>query len=422
MIPARRTALAGTLLALIAANPAAARVWQVGPTREHGAPSAVARLVQDGDTVEIDAGTYPRDVAIWTASRLTLRAVGGRATLDATDTKLPQRKAIWVIRGNDVRVEGIEFENARSPDRNGAGIRAEGQGLTVSRCFFHDNESGLLAGQIAGSDIVVEHSEFARNGHRNGQAHSIYVGTIRSFTLRFSHVHHAVVGSQVKSRAQVSRILYNRIMDEADGQGNYNIDLSNGGRAFVIGNLIQQGRRSENSNMIAFAPEGADNSVQELYVVHNTLVNDMPRGRFVMNRAEVPAVIYNNLFIGAGEVTEGPALLRGNVLAQERGWRRVVMGWFGDESTFGGVPGSGANRVVESPGVRGLMRYDYRLQPDSPAIDAGVDPGDVDGQALAPDREYQHPLDGRPRLRRGAPDAGAFEFDPGAATARDRAR
>jgi len=32
------------------------------------------------------------------------------------------------------------------PDKNGAGIRQEGAGLTVRNCFFHDNEDGILTG------------------------------------------------------------------------------------------------------------------------------------------------------------------------------------------------------------------------------------------------------------------------------------
>jgi len=32
-------------------------------------------------------------------------------------------------------------------------------------------------------------------------------------------------------------VLYNRIMDEADGNSSYAVDIPNGGRAYLIGNL-----------------------------------------------------------------------------------------------------------------------------------------------------------------------------------------
>ena len=80
------------------------------------------------------------------ASKLTLRGIGqGRVKLPANG-KHAGGKAIWVIAGNDVTVENIEFSGARVPDRNGAGIRPEGQNLTVRNCRFYDCEDGILGG------------------------------------------------------------------------------------------------------------------------------------------------------------------------------------------------------------------------------------------------------------------------------------
>jgi hypothetical protein len=56
--------------------------------------------------------------------------------------------------------------------------------------------------------------------------------------------------------------------------------------------------------------------------------------------------------------------------------------------------------------------YDFRLKPGVAAIDAGVDPGEANGLALRPDREYAHPAGGRPRPTVGALDAGAVEYQP----------
>lgn len=387
------------------------RVIRVGANGEVALPSEAARIARNGDTVEIEAGLYPRDTAVWTQDNLVIRGVGGTAHLDATDTKLVQEKAIWVFKGNNTRVENMEFSNARSPDRNGAGIRQEGAGLTASHCYFHDNEEGILAGKNTDSDIVVEYSEFARNGHEDGQAHNLYIGEVRSFELRFSYVHHANTGSNVKSRAHLNKILYNRIMDEVDGRGNYKIDLSNGGQAFIIGNLIQQGRHTENYHMIAFATEGAANPRQELYVLNNTMVNDRHNGRFVLNKTRVPARLYNNIFIGAGEVIVGPGVLVGNVLAQNLGGRRLANAVLrNDDDTFGGVPGSHRNVRVESAGLRALMGYDYRLNAGSPAIDVGVVIEEVDGFPLMPKYEYVHPLGTVERLIDGDLDAGAYEY------------
>ena len=127
----------------------------------------------------------------------------------------------------------------------------------MRNCYFHHNENGILAGlNNPQSDIVVEHSEFAHNGHGDGYSHNLYIGGVRSFTLRFSYVHHAVVGHNVKSRALTNHIAYNRIVDEADGRASYAIDLPNGGLSYVIGNVLQQGPATENDAIIAYGAEG----------------------------------------------------------------------------------------------------------------------------------------------------------------------
>ena len=37
--------------------------------------------------------------------------------------------------------------------------------MTVRNCYFHHNENGILGGTNEDGEIVVEHSEFAYNGH-----------------------------------------------------------------------------------------------------------------------------------------------------------------------------------------------------------------------------------------------------------------
>src|SRR5262245_14253360 len=87
---------------------ARATVLRVGPERELKLPSAAAQIARDGDTVEIDAGDYAGDAAIWRQHRLMIRGVGGRARLRAEGASA-EGKAIWVIKGSDVTVESVEF-------------------------------------------------------------------------------------------------------------------------------------------------------------------------------------------------------------------------------------------------------------------------------------------------------------------------
>ena len=81
------------------------QVLRVGPGRALAGPGAAARIARDGATVLIDAGDYLGDVAVWTQDRLTLRGDRGRARLHAAG-RAAEGKAVWVIRGSDVLIEG----------------------------------------------------------------------------------------------------------------------------------------------------------------------------------------------------------------------------------------------------------------------------------------------------------------------------
>lgn len=356
------------------------RVLHVGPDWPLRVPSEAAAVAQDGDLILIDAADYVGDVAIWRADNLTIRGVGGRARLVAAGRNA-EGKAIWVIKGDNTTVENIEFSGATVPDRNGAGIRQEGAGLIVRHSYFHNNENGILGGGGAQSDILIEYSEFAYNGYGDGYSHNIYISAARSLVVRFSYLHHARIGHNLKTRAQENFILYNRIMDEAEGTASYAIDIPDGGTSYIIGNLIQQGPYTDNSTMVSYGAESLSNPGRELYLVNNTLVNDRPQGgTFVRVAAGAQnAQVINNLFVGSGTPVAGPH-------------------------------GAITNLVTEDGGLKDRAGYDYRLTAASPAVDAGSPPGSAGDVSLQPIHHYLHPLQGAPRPLVGAIDIGAYEF------------
>jgi hypothetical protein len=362
-----------------AAGESGRRVLKVGPMQALQRPSDAARVARDNDIIEIEAGRYAGDVTLWTQNGLLLRGVNGRPHLDSQG-RSAQDQGTWVFRGNDIVVENVEFSGARSSHRNGSGIRFFGRNLTVRDSYFHDNEDGVLTWEAPDSDILIERSVFARNGAGDGQSHNIYIGNVRSFTLRFSHSHDSIRGHEVKSRAAINHIEYNRLTDEDDGNSSYIVDIPEGGYAYVLGNVLEKGAKTDNPAVIAFASEKRGVEEGGLWVVNNTFYNRLLDARFVANRSKVPAHVINNVLAGAPAVLlEGPGTDRNNYR----------------------YPQSGMVAPAE---------YDFGLKADSPLIDGGEDPGNAGDVALWPQFEYVHPASGRARQRVAALDFGAYEF------------
>ncbi|MCP5247614.1 MAG: hypothetical protein H6942_03560 [Candidatus Accumulibacter sp.] len=284
--------------------PAGVRVWRVGPSGPITKIGDVARLARDGDHVEIEAGDYHQDVAVWEQSKLTIRGVNGAARLFA-DGRSAEGKAIWVIRHGVFDISNIDFVGAEVTDGNGAGIRFEGGHLRLRDCLFWGNQMGLLTGgrsTAPDATLVIENSEFAYSHVQNRWGHNLYVGTIASLTVTGSYFHHAGVGHLLKSRAGISDILYNRLTDESGGRASYELDFPNGGMVRLVGNVVQQQRDTEHSVLIAFGEEGYEWPTNVLLMGNNTLINDHPYGgTFLRVAAGADSVeAANNLLVGPG--------------------------------------------------------------------------------------------------------------------------
>ena len=315
----------------------------------------------------MDAGDYLADVAVWKHDGVTLRAVGGRVRLIAQGAAA-EGKGIWVVRANGMRIEGFDFEGAVVADRNGAGIRLESGSLHVQDCRFLHNEMGLLTGNGPNTTLTVENCEFAYNQRPDGHNHNLYVGRIARLSVVGSYFHHARIGHLLKSRAAISHIYSNRLTDEAGGTASYELEFPEGGVAYVVGNIIAQNAQTDNEHLISFGAEGYKWPRNEIYLVNNTLVDQLPQGGVFLRVAPGAGAIraVNNLLVGPSVLeSAGAGEYRSNFKADSRDFAQA-------------------------------LTYDYRLITGSRLAGRATDPGKANGQTLDQQREYVHPRTSRP--------------------------
>ena len=366
----------------------ATNIVRVGPSRTYQTLSAASKAISSGSTVLIDAGIYEDDISVWRQNNITLRAVGGLAHFRATNViqytpgnDQENGMGIWVFKGSNITAENIKFTNARVPvsaGANGAGIRIEGSNITVCNCTFENNENGILG---VGNNLLIEYSEFNNNGlGEKGRTHNIYIVDGTKFTFQYSYSHHAFAGHNLKSRAEETYILYSRLMDEETGQSSYIIDIPNGGKTYLVGNIIQQGPIDGNNTIISYGAEGLKNPSSELYLANNTIVNDRSSGRFVyVNSKTSNTRFVNNIFLGSGST--GVSDMRSNL------------------------------KTTNSSILIDRLGYDYHLSKSATdAINMGTDPGVASGQSLTPVYEYTHPQNRTVRTTDKNIDIGAYEY------------
>ena len=377
-----------TLLICLTANITYGATYQVGSNRTYISPNALykADILQDGDIVEIDAEEYKGNeaLAVWMPDNLTIRGTGGMPHLIAEGQYI-WGKGIWVLAGDNITVENIEFSDATVPDKNGAGIRLDGIGMTIRSCYFHDNENGILTTNTFDGDILIEYCEFDNNGFGDGQSHNLYIGHCNKLTFRYNYSHHAIIGHNLKSRAQENIIIYNRIMDEESGNSSRLIDLSIGGFTIIMGNILMQGNNATNKNLVGYGLEGLINTNNQFYFINNTCVNKrQASGQFLdINGGTTTVNVSNNIFSGIGEVINvANAQMSNNII-------EISV----DDILF----------IDEG-------QYDYMLSPNSPAVDQGMEMGSVSGYSLTPENVYVHPTDYTHRTTNGNIDAGAYEM------------
>ena len=378
-------AVLGVLLSLLfLLPPARADTWVVGPDGQPNDLAAAVAKAQDGDVIDVLPGVYKGVHLVLEGRRLTLRGSGEKAPVfDGGGTMVPY-PALVLVRGGDVVLENLEFRGARSEQSAGAGVRLEGGRLTLRNCHFRDNEHGVSTNNDAQAELLIEASSFGMAPRvEGGLYHLLNVGRIARLTVTGSRFQQGFEGHLVRSRARETTLRHNMIHDGPGGGASYEIDLPNGGLVTLVGNVIGQGRNSQNPVMVAYGAEGMSWDRNRLVLAHNTFLNYgwIPAWFLRVFDERLPAdtevIAVNNLTVGMGlfSLING-GLFEGNGIA-----------------TFGML--------------RDAETYGFELPPSSYWRGKGVDPRSVGGLDMSPQAEFRWPVgtEKLPKLGRWSPGA-----------------
>ena len=371
----------------------------VGPGKTYATPWAAISAASGGVFIDVwpaASGQYtmnPADSNLGKirASNVTIRGMGAGRVKVFSDpaTHVANDQGIFVQKSGytGLTMENLDVEGARGNSWNCAALRAESGSWTVRNCLFANNEDGILCSGASNTQLLVEYSEFYHNGQGDpGQTHNLYVagGTL---TFRYNLSHDSYIGHLLKSRCLTNYILYNRFQGEANES--YEVSTPDAGKTYIIGNVIHQAPDTDNSGIIDYASEGSARAGDYLYIVGNTVVNDLGGGTFIQ-ATNIPSgfnvTIKDNILAGPGT------------------------SW----SLGGGVVPTTAGNVINSSiaalNFVNAAAYDYHLLSTSPAINAGVAPGNSsDGYSLVPTQEYVKDNGARSRYSDAVLDAGGYE-------------
>lgn len=277
-------------------------------------------VLRPGDSVEIRPGRY-HELKRWTASGtarqpIVVRGVGmSRPILDGTNLDAigngSTPRALFQIEGDHIRIEHLEFQQARNSSYNGAGIRVTGAKHTVIRdCKITRCDMGMMSND--NDDLLIERCEVAFNGNPerfDGYAHNFYLEGGHT-TVRFCYIHDAIAGINFKSRGHYTELLYNYIADSNEGE----ISLVDSAKtkaehsqAVLIGNiLISKADRTGNTHkFIDFGQDMGGERRGTLYLYHNTLIAGNDQIEFLWASApNAEIVATGNIFYGSNHIAE----------------------------------------------------------------------------------------------------------------------
>jgi len=339
--------------------------------------AAVSRALP-GDTIWVRGGPM-REGEIWIRADY---GMGGRDGKYVTISAFPGEVPVFnnsargmIIDASWVRVQGLHFQNGKpmyNTNWSGRSSHVEILGNTLS------GAAGYAAILLTGDDNLVEKNTIQLEGNTVGtQGHGIYVQEGSGNIIR---------GNTISGMSGYGIHLYEEHRSE-DPPG-YRRLIRN---AIVEGNVIF-GSRERSGIIVAAGADSGPADIQGVLIRGNLIFNNAGAGITVQGWSPVSGVrICNNTLSGneGGDIGVGGAVdsvqICNNVLshsgrkvhiAVSAGVRHLLV----RRNLYYPLPkalenAADAEAVEADPRFTDAGRFDFSLQPGSPAIDAGIDLG-----------------------------------------------
>ena len=359
---------------------ATGHILTVGAHGQFQSLAAALTASQDGDTIQVAAGTYLNDFG-QVNQKVIIEGVGGIARFTQDRSVYGQRGLLMV--NTDATLKNLEFSGGHGGgNSHEGGVLITNGNTTIVNSRFIDNDTGILAFNNAHTTVSVFGSEIGANGNYDKGTHNLTIGAIASFTLKDSYVHGALTGHEISDRAYNTVIEGNRILDGANAEASFGIGLGQGGNAIIRDNVIEKGPQAANGVSLLVGGEGLLYDNTNVQISGNTLVSNLanywhPYTYFLNASRDATGLVTatNNTFVGGVPGSQqvinieasGSTVARSAVLDRSS----PVSGALG-EQVLAAAPTGARSIKLELGQLRGNVDAQFVVKMDGAVVGGGV--------------------------------------------------
>lgn len=227
---------------------------------------AAIDAIGDGrGTIAIASGHY-RQCAVQQAGEVALVAAEAGGAI--FHTMLCEEKAGLVLRGQMTRLDGIIFENYRSPDGviPASAIAMEGGALMIMNSLFRASDRALTTKDLPQASISIRQASFQNLGRCGGATRAcgaaIHTGRLQKLRL----IRNELSGANILTQAAEVDFEYNHFADgEAGPSASPMLDLASGAVGRIVGNhfMLRQNLDDRASDQQEADEQEADEQASE---------------------------------------------------------------------------------------------------------------------------------------------------------------